>query len=226
MNFMKKYLDTLQDSKEELTRYVSEQIDEIKLPDAMPVQIPAHSFGRGVPTQKQLVYGLTGGLALTIVGLLVKFKIMWISGIILIAVLLYFMLRRNSISARPGNIPSIDFNELSNEIYGKLQIVNSYITEKWDKLLGIYKDNLKNDIQKLDIEQSCKDKIFELAMKRSVISFSMIEVLTDVTELCRKGNIKSYASYLMSVKQKYVSAIETAYLEQKLTYEKIDSMCE
>lgn len=60
-----------------------------------------------------------------------------------------------------------------------------------------------------------------MALNRSVINFSMPDVLTDLSNIEKEHDIEKYKTYGTTFKQKYTDAIKSALSEQIERYNEI-----
>lgn len=212
---LNKIEEELTSKTNDLISYVSTHLQQINYPqqdikENNSTAAPAPSFGK---------YGIGVGALLLVVGLATKIHIVTIGGGIVAAAGL-FSLKRNN---KPTGITkkSIDYSALTLSVYKRMEDIHTYVFNEWDRFLGSLKDSLKQQVQMSDFDTEKKNKIIDLALNRSVVKFSMPDVLTDLSKVEKEHDVEKYKTYSADFKQKYTNAIKAAYSEQLERYKKI-----
>ena len=222
MDMMSGYLDSLKNKRDELISYVTEQVDSIKV----VANVPVRSVPEEKPaSQKSRIYGLSAGILLFVIGLIAHVKILWISGLILIVVSLVMSKSARQHSSQDDTSQSEpDMSRLKSSVQTKIEDIHSYVTNEWEHYIDVNKEAIKSAVSELDIDPAKKQRIYELAVRRSVVSFSMLDVLSSLNNLARQKDLDGFKTYLQKFKVQYIAAIDAAYMELKGIYQEIQKL--
>ena len=154
-----------------------------------------------------------------VVGLTTKTHIATIGGGIVAIAGLYGLSRNNKQTV--ASVENVDFTAFTLKVYQQMEDIHTYVFNEWNEFLGKLKDELKQQIQMSDLDAGKKNKAIDLALNRSVINFSMPDVLTDLSNIEKEHDIEKYKTYGTTFKQEYTDAIKSALSEQIERYNEI-----
>ena len=215
----KEYLDKiggeLTSKANNLTLYLSTQLQQINYPQQED-KVNDNTKASGTTLQKCCI-GV--GALLFVVGLTTKTHIATIGGGIVAIAGLYGLSRNNKQTV--ASVENVDFTAFTLKVYQQMEDIHTYVFNEWNEFLGKLKDELKQQIQMSDLDAGKKNKAIDLALNRSVINFSMPDVLTDLSNIEKEHDIEKYKTYGTTFKQKYTDAIKSALSEQIERYNEI-----
>lgn len=198
-----------------LTLYLSTQLQQINYPQQED-KVNDNTKASGTTLQKCCI-GV--GALLFVVGLTTKTHIATIGGGIVAIAGLYGLSRNNKQTV--ASVENVDFTAFTLKVYQQMEDIHTYVFNEWNEFLGKLKDELKQQIQMSDLDAGKKNKAIDLALNRSVINFSMPDVLTDLSNIEKEHDIEKYKTYGTTFKQKYTDAIKSALSEQIERYNEI-----
>ena len=215
----KAYLDKiggeLTSKANNLTLYLSTQLQQINYPQQED-KVNDNTKASGTTLQK---CSIGVGALLFVVGLTTKTHIATIGGGIVAIAGLYGLSRNNKQTV--ASVENVDFTAFTLKVYQQMEDIHTYVFNEWNEFLGKLKDELKQQIQMSDLDAGKKNKAIDLALNRSVINFSMPDVLTDLSNIEKEHDIEKYKTYGTTFKQKYTDAIKSALSEQIERYNEI-----
>lgn len=207
--------EILASKKEELLKYVENHADQISYPEAASVVA-----GSNRPDSASSVIGyLGGGIALLIIGILTGKH--WITvggGIIALA---GFYKANQQQRKQAVQTPSVDYASITERLNQDLRAIHTYISDEWKDFLNRQQTDLNKQLENSGLEIGIKNEVIKLVVKRSVIQYSMMDMLAELTRIERLHDIAAYKQYVDKFKKEYKKVIEMAYMEQKEYYEKI-----
>ncbi len=210
---LESYEIVLQAIRQELMSYISDNVSKIELRQQLPdVVAPVKN--------NSLVYPCCIGIGalLLIIGAATKTNLVTIGGLVVAGVGIFGMTRRK---VAPATDEKINYSALTNSVYGKLEDIHKKVTRSWDNKLIEQKDKLKNELLASDLTPEQKDKAMNYAVSRSIIQFSMMDVLSELNRIERMQDVEKYCQYKTEFIKKYHNAIDKAYNEQYQRYESI-----
>ena len=213
------YVEALTSKKNELQDYVKQQLDQINYP--MPSKMSQQPQASRPSYLSMLSIGT--GLVLLAIGVGIKTHVITIGGGVMAAAGLYTWnkSRNRGISPVP---PSIDYTQLTNQLSNTLKSIHIFVSDEWSQFLNNQKDKLKRLIEMSDFDSETKSQLMQLATRRSVIQYSMMDVLTELNAVEKEQSIEAYKQYVVGFLVKYVHIIEEVCQEQKQRYETIASL--
>lgn len=111
-------------------------------------------------------------------------------------------------------VSNIDYSKLNNQIYLDVEKMHKDVKESWNNFLTTEKEELLKEIRQLDIPVEKTNKMVNEALSRSLISFSLTDVLSKLSDLGQSKNLFEYKKYVEDLRNKYQSVLEGAYNEQ------------
>ena len=93
---------------------------------------------------------------------------------------------------------------------------------EWKQTTEECKENLKNDIRSLRIEENKKNDAIQSVLATSVINIPMMSVSSELSDIEKQKSIEAYSQYLQTFKNQCIQAIDKAVGDQKAIYEKIN----
>lgn len=209
------YLEALASKKEELVNYAETQIKQISYPTPPSVTTSQQ------PSSPYLSYiGLGIGIVLLAIGIGTKTNAIAVGGGVVTAAGIYGVSRKRNTESQP-QAPAINYFRITEKIGYQIQKIHAYVSDSWYDFLGGQQKSLKNLIETSGFDAESKNKMIELCINRSLIQYSMMDVLSDLNRIEKEQNIEAYKQYVAGFVEKYRKAIEEAYLEQKRRYEAI-----
>ncbi len=213
---LNRFTETLTSKKNELTSYVESRIVQIDYP-ATP-SVPAQ---QSTPSPSHLSYiGVGIGIALLAIGIGTKIPAITVGGGIATAAGLYAVSKKRNAETQHST-PNINYYRISEKISYQIQSIHTYVSDNWDDFLKEQQNSMKHLIETSRINSETKNKMIELSLNRSIIQYSMMDVLSDLSKIEKKQSIEAYKQYSSDFLENYQKSIEKAYWEQKQRYEAI-----
>ena len=100
--------------------------------------------------------------------------------------------------------------------------IQKYLLSAWKQPTEECKENLKNDIRSLRIEENKKNDAIQSVLATSVINIPMMSVSSELSDIEKQKSIEAYSQYLQTFKNQCIQAIDKAVGDQKAIYEKIN----
>lgn len=213
-----KYQDALESKRKELNDYVTTQVANISF--QVPTSIADNRKQSPSKTPKAIT---AAGIVALLAGLMGNSTALSIVGACATTCGGYLLLK--SRKDHDSNVPpSVDYRSLARKTYKQLEAIYSHAISDWDNSLGAQKDTLKNEIQLLQVEAEKKNALMDIAIKRSVISFSMLNIMSTLNNVAKDGNINAFKTCNETFVEQLTSAINLAYREQSKHYADMDSI--
>lgn len=210
---LKQYVETLTSMKNELQGYVEQRLCQITYTVST---LTTQKSKTNPPYLNFMSVGV--GLALLAIGVGTKTHAVTIGGGVVTAAGLYTLIK-NSNKIYNEATPSTDYSQLTKRIYDEIKTIHVFVSDGWEHFLSEQKDRLKQQIASSRFDAELKDKLIAQAIRRSVIQYSMMKVLADLSTVERKQDIATYKQYVTTFLAKYKQTIDEAYSEQKQRYE-------
>lgn len=213
------YVEALTSKKNELQDYVKQQLGQINYP--VPTQMsqqPSATRPFYLP-----VLSIGAGLVLLAIGVGTKTHAVTIGGGVVAAAGLYVWNKNRNRGASPVP-PSTDYTQLTNLLINALKNIHIFASDEWSQFLDDQKNKLKGLIEMSDFDTETKSQLIQLTTRRSVIQYSMMDVLAELSAVEKKQSTEAYKQYVADFLVKYERIIEEAHQEQKQRYETIASL--
>lgn len=212
-----KFLDALSLKKDEFKRYVDEQVKNIHYPED---QLPVERVDKTNSSPNIGYLSLGGGLLLTAVGLFknpgAAANILTVGGVLMTIASIYSIKKqKDQKPTTPQQTPSLDLYVVTEKINNTVKSIHTHVSDGWSDFLSGNQKQLASLIEKSELEVEKRNKLIEQAYKKTVIQYSMLDVLSDLSNIEREKNIDLYKNYVNSFCKKYKDVIESAYIEQK-----------
>lgn len=215
---IKSYMEALTSKRNELQSMVKSQIGQIAYPQQASELVPEK------PKSSAAYPSCIGvGALLLILGLATKSNVVAVGGGLVAAVGIYGMSKGKG--ARKMESEQIDYAMFTGKLNAQLGEIHALAVNSWDEFSMAQGTELKRAIQTSSLTESEKDKMMDLAIRRSVIQFSMMDVLSALNQIEKEHNIQSYKDYCAQFENQYVGAIEQAYQEQLKRYQAMYDIC-
>lgn len=133
----------------------------------------------------------------------------------------YFSLYRKE---QPYEEKHTNYAMITSSTYERLRTIVNKVAEEWNRFLLSQRDAIKNEVNNSNLDVDKKNKIFDMIVNRSVIEFSMINVLSDLNKIESKRSVDAYKSYCADFASKYIDALKTAFKEQQQRYAAIEQV--
>ena len=209
-----RYTEALTLKKNELTTYVENRIKQIDYPTvpSTPAQQPAPS--------RSSYLGVGIGVILLAIGIGTKTPVITVGGGVVTAAGLFAVnKKRNAKAQQPA--PDINYYRISEKVSNQIQSIHTHVSDSWNAFLGEQQNSLKQLIETSGFDADTKNKMIELTLNRSIIQYSMTDVLSDLNKVEKQKSIEDYKQYSNEFLGRYKKIIEEAYKEQKQRYEAI-----
>lgn len=207
----------LKAKKNEAIARLNKQLQDIDLSQPPRLETVSSQPATQPPTGKYL---LLGGGILFVVGLISKWSVLTWGGVALAAAGIYITSKQKQ--ATPAPLPApVDFPKISRTVYRQLENIHTSISQDWDDFLVKQKEAVRATLQTSDLDEEKKNEAIKETLNRSIVQYSMAEVLSRLSAAEKLQNIESYSQYLKTFQAEYQTAIESAYREQNQRYEKI-----
>lgn len=215
---IKFYMEALTSKRNELQSMVKSRIGQIAYPQQASELVPEK------PKSSAAYPSCIGvGALLLILGLATKSNVVAVGGGLVAAVGIYGMSKGKG--ARKMESEQIDYAMFTGKLNAQLGEIHALAVNSWDEFSMAQGTELKRAIQTSSLTESEKDKMMDLAIRRSVIQFSMMDVLSALNQIEKEHNIQSYKDYCAQFENQYVGAIEQAYQEQLKRYQAMYDIC-
>lgn len=215
---IKSYMEALTSKRNELQSMVKSRIAQIVYPQQSSELVPEK------PKSSAAYPSCIGvGALLLILGLATKSNVVAVGGGLVAAVGIYGMSKGKG--ARKMESEQIDYTMFTGKLNAQLGEIHALAVNSWDEFSMAQGTELKRAIQTSSLTESEKDKMMDLAIRRSVIQFSMMDVLSALNQIEKEHNIQSYKDYCAQFENQYVGAIEQAYQEQLKRYQTMYDIC-
>lgn len=215
---IKFYMEALTSKRNELQSMVKSRIGQIAYPQQASELVPEK------PKSSAAYPSCIGvGALLLILGLATKSNVVAVGGGLVAAVGIYGMSKGKG--ARKMESEQIDYALFTGKLNAQLGEIHALAVNSWDEFSMAQGTELKRAIQTSSLTESEKDKMMDLAIRRSVIQFSMMDVLSALNQIEKEHNIQSYKDYCAQFENQYVGAIEQAYQEQLKRYQAMYDIC-
>lgn len=211
-----KFQEALDKKYKELNDYAMAQVANIpiQLPPSTAIQQAAHPIYQAPRTI------LITGMATLVVGLLGNSTFLSIAGVCVTAYGGYLSTKKGE---KTSTVPDINIRSLARNISKQLEPIISHITTDWDNFLGVQKDTLKNEVQMMKAEAEKKNALMDIAVKRSIISFSILNIKSTLNNVAKDGDINALKACIKTFVKELLTAIELAYKEQSRYYADMNS---
>ena len=215
---IKSYMEALTSKRNELQSMVKSRIGQIAYPQQASELVPEK------PKSSAAYPSCIGvGALLLILGLATKSNVVAVGGGLVAAVGIYGMSKGKG--ARKMDSEQRDYAMFTGKLNAQLGEIHALAVNSWDEFSMAQGTELKRAIQTSSLTESEKDKMMDLAIRRSVIQFSMMDVLSALNQIEKEHNIQSYKDYCAQFENQYVGAIEQAYQEQLKRYQAMYDIC-
>lgn len=206
-----KITDALALKKEELLRYTDSQVKNIRYPET-PSPVVACSKSESSSNVGYL--GLGGGLVLTAIGLIKGSGMLTVGGVV-IAVASFYSLRKQKGQKPVTQSPSFDYYVVTEKLNNAIKAIHNYVSDGWNEFLVSQQKDLLALIENSQLEVEKKNKLIEPAYRKTFIQYSMLDVLSDLSNIEKQKDIALYKQYVADFCKKYKNVVESAYIEQK-----------
>lgn len=221
MSIIDKYNAALDSKRSELAAFTSNGVGKISLPSQTPVVQITNTPSENGKTATALIAGgvvvLIGGVALskTLLGVL--------GGIALAGGIAMKM--ASGKNATTSSVPSEPkYYQITNRVYAQLSDIQKHLFNEWKQTVEDNKDNLKNEIQSLDIDEEKKNAAIQAILSTSVLDIPMMTVSSELSAVEKQKSIDAYRQYLHTFKSRCLAAIDKAVMEQKAIYAKLNQI--
>ncbi|HCZ22001.1 MAG TPA: hypothetical protein DHU72_00560 [Rikenellaceae bacterium] len=86
------------------------------------------------------------------------------------------------------------------------------------------KNQIKSDINRLNIEDEARSRAIQSILNTSVIEISMLNVSQDLGKIEKTGDYAAYKQYLYTFELDCLNAIQKAFDEQVHIYDRLNSI--
>lgn len=215
-NIMTSYDKAILAKRDELISFANSELSSITFPANDEIYKPVTN-----PKTNNSGLAIACGIAVLAFGLFTDKTAISICGG-LIAAGGGLLLKRKSVSAPAIN--SIDYFAVTQQTYQVIRNINKHISEEWDNFLGKQIEKLKTEIQAMNINEETKSRMISEAISRSVFNSPASDALNKLTNFGNQKNLSAYKQYVEKLKRAYSIALNKAYDEQHIIYNKVISV--
>ena len=219
MSMIDNYNEILESKRNNLVDFVCERISRI----SMPVVDDNTSTESTVSHSNSLPLALiVGGSVVFVAGIAIsKSVVTSLGGIVALGgVAMKFASSKKRKDISSTNAPK--YYQITNRIYAQLSDIQKFLFSEWKQTTEECKENLKNDIRSLRIEENKKNDAIQSVLTTSVINIPMMSVSSELSDIEKQKSIEAYSQYLQTFKNQCIQAIDKAVGDQKAIYEKIN----
>lgn len=207
--FFNNYSKQLESKKNELIRQLQNQVAGIDIPADNSTSVPT-SIER---TNHTPPYITGAGAVLFLIGLCSKSTYCSILGGLTIGAGAYMWYKDKS--TKPTLVQQKpNFTVLASKVNDALRNIHTSISSDWDSFVSKQVSDIKSQYVTYQLSEEQRNKINDLLMTHSIISFSIMDVFPKLMSIARGGNISDFNSFVDSFKDEYLTAIEMAFSEQ------------
>ena len=219
MSIIDKYNTILDSKRTQLVDFVCERINRISFTvvDDNTSSTPTASHDNSLPLAL-----IVGGSVVFVAGIAIsKSVVTALGGIVALGgVTMKFISSNKRKDTSSVNAPK--YYQITNRIYAQLSDIQKYLLSEWKQTTEECKENLKNDIRSLRIEENKKNDAIQSVLATSVINIPMMSVSSELSDIEKQKSIEAYSQYLQTFKNQCIQAIDKAVGDQKAIYEKIN----
>ena len=222
MSISERYITILEQRKIELENYLKESIAGIEFPES--VTLPTRCDNQ---RSKSLTisYTLMGAGAFIAIGGMVSDKLLpAIGGFVMAGAGGILYVRNNRVGQPLLQQDAQDFCHISSKVYSALSSIQKHLFEGWDSCTTLIKNQIKSDINRLNIEDEFRNRAIQSVLNTSVIEISMLNVSQDLGKIEQTGDYAAYKQYLYTFERDCLNAIQKAFNEQVHIYDRLNSI--
>ncbi len=214
--FLNNYSKELLSKRDELLHLLSNQIARIELPsqDSSNLPTPVERTNHLPP------YVSAAGAVLFVVGLCSKSTFVSVLGVLAVGTGALLWYKDKNINASK-TVQKPNYTVLSSQINDVIRNIHSMISSDWDSFLSKQVSGIKSNISSLNLSEDQNNRVNDLLMTHSLISYPIMDVLPRLMAIARTGNVNEYSNHIYSFKEQYSKEISTAYLQQEICYKNI-----
>ena len=207
--FFNNYSKQLESKKNELIRQLQNQVAGIDIPADNSTNVPT-----SIERTNHIPPYITGaGAVLFLIGLCSKSTYCSILGGLTIGAGAYMWYKDKS--TKPTLVQQKpNFTVLASKVNDALRNIHTSISSDWDSFVSKQVSDIKSQYVTYQLSEEQRNKINDLLMTHSIISFSIMDVFPKLMSIARGGNISDLNSFVDSFKDEYLTAIEMAFSEQ------------
>lgn len=207
--FLNNYSNQLESKKNELIRQLQNQVAGIDIPMDNSTNVPT-SIER---TNHIPPYITAAGAVLFLIGLCSKSTFWSILGGLTLGAGAYMWYKDKS--TQPTLVQQKpNFTVLASKINDALRNIHTSISSEWDSFVSKQVSDIKSQYVSSQLSEEQRNKINDLLMTHSIISFSIMDMFPRLMSIARGGNILEFNSFVNSFKDEYMGAIEMAFSKQ------------
>ena len=207
--FLNNYSKQLESKKNELIQQLKIQVAGIDI---------QMDNSTNVPTTIERTYHITpyitaAGAVMFLIGVCSKSTFCSILGGLTIGAGAYLGYKDKS--AKPTLVQQKpNFTVLASKVNDALRSIHTSISSEWDSFVSKQVSDIKSQYVSSQLSEEQRNKINDLLMTNSIISFSIMDMFPRLMSIARGGNISEFNSFVDSFKDEYLKAIETAFSKQ------------
>lgn len=221
MSISERYITILEQKKTELEHYLKESIQGIILPEQVAVSVRCDSQQSQSLKISHCILG--AGVACAIGGLVAGKPLLTVVGLAIVGVG-GVGVRNNRTKENELQQNTQEYYQITSKVYGALSSIQKHLFEGWDNCTTIIKNQIKSEINRLNIEDEVKNRAIQSILNTSVIEISMLDVSQTLGKIEQKGDYAAYRQYLCTFEQDCFRAIKEAFDEQVDIYNNLNSI--
>lgn len=207
--FLNNYSKQLESKKNELIRQLQNQVAGIDIPTDNSTLVPT-SIER---TNHIPPYITAAGAALFLIGLCSKSAFWSILGGLTLGAGAY-MWHKDKCTQPTLVQQKPNFTVLASKVNDAFRNIHTSISSDWDSFVSKQVSDIKSQYATSQLSEEQRNKINDLLMTHSIISFSTMDMLPKLMSIARGGNVSEFKSFVDYFKDVYMNTIELAFSKQ------------
>lgn len=116
---------------------------------------------------------------------------------------------------------SRSYGQTANELFKEIERIHKENSTKWSEFIELQRQKLNAEIKSSGLEEALQTKMLDSQISNSVLRFKVIDELSVLNDLGRKGESKAFEEYKEGFLNRYRVAVEDAKKIQFEIYDKL-----
>ena len=116
---------------------------------------------------------------------------------------------------------SRSYGQTANELFKEIERIHKENSTKWSEFIESQRQKLNAEIKSSGLEEALQTKMLDSQISNSVLRFKVIDELSVLNDLGRKGDSKAFEEYKEGFLNRYRAAVKDAKKIQFEIYDKL-----
>lgn len=116
---------------------------------------------------------------------------------------------------------SRSYGQTANELFKEIERIHKENSTKWSEFIELQRQKLNAEIKSSGLEEALQTKMLDSQISNSVLRFKVIDELSVLNDLGRKGESKAFEEYKEGFFNRYRAAVDDAKKIQFEIYDKL-----